>query len=380
MKRKFPAEALDAVIAEYNRLLRRGTSYLKLLREGFTLQGTAVKLLQFKPDLNLDNENRALYEANRFAVVRQMHYSLAPSDRNNELDLCILVNGFPLMTFELKNEATGQNIANGMHQYCADRDQSNAFLRTCLVHFAMDNNRVMMTTKLRGDETFFLPFNKETENPLVENDYATCYMWKDILQADSLLNIIQHFIKQFRLRPAAPWVTVFPRYHQLRCVRNIIADLREKGVGTNYLVQHSAGSGKTNSMAWLAHQLCNLQNADNTAMFDSVIMVTDRIVLDRNVADTIKSFETVPGTVKDIRHGGKNLAKALEERPDLKYSADVAPDNIAELKEKFGARVFATPKKMGAQTAEANINAGLAAARQIVSFFQDGCTKFQLNK
>lgn len=307
------ADALDAAISEYNRQLRRGGSFLKLLREGFTLQGVGIKLLQFKPDMNLNDDNQRLYEANRFAVVRQMHYSTASADRANELDLCILVNGFPLMTFELKNEGTGQNVANGMHQYCVDRDKTNKMLRTCLVHFAMDTNRVMMTTKLNGEETYFLPFNKETENPIVEGDYATCYMWKEILQADSLLNIIQHFIKQYHDKPAAPWKTIFPRYHQLRCVRNIINDLKEKGVGINYLVQHSAGSGKTNSMAWLAHQLANLQNADNTPVFDSVIMVTDRIVLDRNIADAIKAFETVGGTVKDIRHGSKNLAKALEE-------------------------------------------------------------------
>lgn len=307
------ADALDAAIKEYNRQLRRGGSFLKLLREGFTLQGISIKLLQFKPDMNLDDDNRRLYEANRFAVVRQMHYSTADADKANELDLTILVNGFPLMTFELKNEGTGQNIANGMHQYCTNRDKTNPMLRTCLVHFAMDTNRVMMTTKLNGDETYFLPFNKGTENPAVEGDYATCYMWKEILQADSLLNIIQHFIKQYRDKPASPWKTIFPRYHQLRCVRNIISDIREKGVGTHYLVQHSAGSGKTNSMAWLAHQLANLQNRDNTPVFDSVIMVTDRIVLDRNIADAIKAFETVSGTVKDIRHGSKNLARALEE-------------------------------------------------------------------
>jgi len=306
-------DALDATIAEYNRQLRRGTSYLKLLREGFTLQGATVKLLQFKPDMNLNDDNQRLYEANRFAVVRQMHYSVASADKQKELDLCILVNGFPLMTFELKNEGTGQNVANGMHQYCYDRDKTNKMLNTCLVHFAMDTNRVMMTTKLAGEETYFLPFNKETENPIVEGDYATCYMWKEILQADSLLNILQHFIKQFHSKPGTPYKTIFPRYHQLRCVRNIIGDVKVNGVGTNYLVQHSAGSGKTNSMAWLAHQLANLQNPDNTPVFDSVIMVTDRIVLDRNIADAIKAFETVPGTVKDIRHGSKNLARALEE-------------------------------------------------------------------
>ena len=146
---------------------------------------------------------------------------------------------------------------------------------------------MMMTTQLAGDNTRFLPFNKETVNPQVEGDYPTCYMWKEVLQADSLLNLIQHFIKRITPKKGEPFY-IFPRYHQLRCVRNIISDVREKGVGQTYLVQHSAGSGKTKSMSWLAFQLANLQNVDNTPVFDSVIMITDRIVLDRNIADEIK--------------------------------------------------------------------------------------------
>jgi len=170
----------------------------------------------------------------------------------------------------------------------------------------------MMTTQLAGDNTRFLPFNKETVNPQVEGDYPTCYMWKEVLQADSLLNLIQHFIKHITPKKGEPFY-IFPRYHQLRCVRNIISDVREKGVGQTYLVQHSAGSGKTKSMSWLAFQLANLQNVDNTPVFDSVIMITDRIVLDRNIADEIKGMEEVAGTVKDIRKGSRNLAKALAE-------------------------------------------------------------------
>ncbi|MCH3992844.1 MAG: DEAD/DEAH box helicase family protein [Prevotella sp.] len=304
-------EGVNEVIAVVNHKIDRGESYLKLLREGVVLRGVSFKLLQFKPDMHLEDETQRLYEQNRFAIVRQMKYSTTGPDKDHELDLCILINGWPLMTFELKNEATGQTVQNAMRQYEYDRDARNRMLKTCLVHFAMDNNTVMMTTRLEGEATRFLPFNKDTKNPVVKDDYATCYMWKEILQADSLLNIIQHFIKQFPTRKGQ--VTIFPRFHQLRVVRRIIRQVKEEGVGRNFLIQHSAGSGKTNSMAWLAHQLANLQNPDNTPVFDSVIMVTDRIVLDKNVADAIKKFETVPGTVNDIRHGSKKLALALED-------------------------------------------------------------------
>jgi type I restriction enzyme R subunit len=304
-------EGVNEVIAVVNHKIDRGESYLKLLREGVVFSGVSFKLLQFKPDMHLEDETQRLYEQNRFAIVRQMKYSTTGPDKDHELDLCILINGWPLMTFELKNEATGQTVQNAMRQYEYDRDARNRMLKTCLVHFAMDNNTVMMTTRLEGEATRFLPFNKDTKNPVVKDDYATCYMWKEILKADSLLNIIQHFIKQFPTRKGQ--VTIFPRFHQLRVVRRIIRQVKEEGVGRNFLIQHSAGSGKTNSMAWLAHQLANLQNPDNTPVFDSVIMVTDRIVLDKNVADAIKKFETVPGTVNDIRHGSKKLASALED-------------------------------------------------------------------
>lgn len=305
-------DALNIVIETINTKINRGESLLSLLKNGFMLQGRRIRLAAFKPEMTLDDDADHLYQKNIFSVVRQMKYSTLGFDKENELDLCILLNGLPIITLELKNEATGQTVVNAMHQYQTNRHPQNRMLRTCLVHFAMDNNRVMMTTKLASNNTQFLPFNKETVNPQVEGDYPTCYMWKEVLQADSLLNLIQHFIKRITPKKGEPFY-IFPRYHQLRCVRNIISDVREKGVGQTYLVQHSAGSGKTKSMSWLAFQLANLQNADNTPVFDSVIMITDRIVLDRNIADEIKGMEEVAGTVKDIRKGSRNLAKALAE-------------------------------------------------------------------
>lgn len=309
----FPGREVQAVIDEYNKLLNRGESMLKLLTKGLTLKGVQVKFVQFKPAIVGENDKFfALYRQNRFAVVRQMRYSNEAFDRGNELDLCILVNGLPIITCELKNEATGQNYNHGVKQYKENRNPHNRMLRACLVHFVMDNNYAFMTTQLAGDATRFLPFNKDSQNPIVDGDYATCYMWREILQADSLLDIIQNFIKRYTDEKGRT-VTIFPRYHQLRAVRLMRRLVREEGPGHNYLIQHSAGSGKTKSMAWLAHQLANMTREDNTPIFDSIIMVTDRIVLNRNMAEDVVNFETVAGTVKDIRSRSKKLADALNE-------------------------------------------------------------------
>ena len=175
-----PKDALNIVIETINTKINRGESLLSLLKNGFMLQGRRIRLAAFKPKMTLDDDDADhLYKKNIFSVVRQMKYSTQGFDKDNELD-------------------------------------------TCLVHFAMDNNRVMMTTQLAGDNTRFLPFNKETVNPQVEGDYPTCYMWKEVLQADSLLNLIQHFIKHITPKKGEPFY-IFPRYHQLRCVRNIIS-------------------------------------------------------------------------------------------------------------------------------------------------------------
>lgn len=313
LTKRFGNEAMDKVIKEYNHLLDRGQGVLKLLREGFTLQGIKIKLLQFKPDQQKNTPFIALYEQNRFSIVRQMRYSTATADRGNELDLVILINGIPIITCELKNEFTGQNIIHGMEQYRTNRDMNNRFLRNCLVHFVIDNNRVMMTTRLANEQTNFLPFNIDTQNPIVAGDYATSYMWREILQADSLLNLLQDFVKQYIPRNDLQkrQVTIFPRYHQLRSVRRLLGAVKEEGVGHNYLIQHSAGSGKSKSIAWLAHQLSDVFDSEDKPIFDSIIVVTDRIILDKAISDEIHDFETVAGVVKSVQRGSQNLADAL---------------------------------------------------------------------
>lgn len=308
----FPGRETDAVIAEYNNRINRGDSILRLLHNGLTIKGAKIRFVQFKPELDgPGTANYELYKENCFSVVRQMRYSDSGNDRGNELDLVILINGLPIITFELKNEGTGQCYGDGIYQYRYERNPENRMLRNCLVHFVMDNNVVFMTTKLNGADTRFLPFNQDSVNPPIEGEYPVAYMWQDILQADSLLDILQNFIKRYQ--EGDKYVTIFPRFHQLRAVRKLRRLVREEGPGHNYLIEHSAGSGKTKSMAWLAHQLVNMTNPDHTPIFDSVIMVTDRIVLNRNMAEDVVNFESVAGTVKDIRRGSKNLAKALDE-------------------------------------------------------------------
>lgn len=310
--------AFEAVVKEYNNKIEKGFKLSHLLLKGLNIQGIKIKLVQFKPQYNDDeSEFKQLYLQNRFSVVRQFRYSNLPPDNKNEIDLAILVNGLPIITAELKNEQTDQTYVNAIHQYSNDRNPQNRLLKMMLVHFAVDNNYVFMTTMLRGEKTRFLPFNRDSKNPVVDGDYPTCYMWKEIWQADSLLNILQHFIKQYKETDKKTGkekeVTIFPRYHQLRAVRNLCTWAREHGAGENYLIEHSAGSGKTKSMAWLAHQLANMTDKDLHPIFDSIVMVTDRIVLNANMAEDVNNFETEAGTVKDIRRGSKKLAEAIND-------------------------------------------------------------------
>ena len=319
LTKHFSGQEVATVIREYNKRIDRGESILTIMRKGFTISGAKVKFCQFKPVLEGEGtDNYRLYRANRFSVVRQMRYSLG-KDSGNELDLCILLNGIPLFTFELKNEGSDQNYTHGILQYKRHRDPHNRMLRNCLVHFVMDNQYAFMTTFLNGEETTFLPFNQETVNPPIEGEYPTAYMWRRVLQADSILDLLENFIKRYdeyyedkdTKEQKKRTVVIFPRFHQLRAVRKLRGLIREEGPGHNYLIQHSAGSGKTKTMAWLAHQLANMANPDGTAIFDSIIMVTDRIVLNRNMAEDVVNFEVTAGTVKDIRKGSKKLADAL---------------------------------------------------------------------
>ena len=308
LEKQFPEDTITAVAKEFAKL-RDKRGILNLIREGFVLQGATIKLIAFKPASNLNPDHLKKYQANQFSVIRQVHYSSKYPDKS--LDLVIAINGIPIITLELKNEFTGQNITHAVEQYSKRRDSKDPFLKNCLVHFAVDNNTVLMTTKLENGNTTFLPFNRDTKNPIIPDKFASSYLWEEVLQADSLLEMLNNYIFYEEDEKTKEISTIFPRYHQRDCVRQLLVDVKQNGTGHNYLIQHSAGSGKSKTIAWLAHQLANLFGDDQEPIFDSIIVITDRIVLDTQLQKQIKQFEKINGTVKNIKKGSKELIQAL---------------------------------------------------------------------
>lgn len=303
----------------YKEMDLRGS--LDVLRNGFTDYGVRFQMAYFQPASGLNPDAVALYNLNSLKVYRQIYYS---KDNKNSVDVLLSLNGIPVATLELKNQFTGQNVNNALKQYSTTRDNREilfAFKKRALVHFAVDQDEVFMTTRLDGSKTYWLPFNKGYNkgkgNPPNEDGYRTAYFWEDILAKDSWLEIIQRFVHLQTEEIISEGRTyrkerlIFPRYHQLDAVREISNKVLEAGVGKNYLIQHSAGSGKSNSIAWLAYRLSSLHNQHNDRMFDSVIVVTDRRVLDNQLQNTIYQFEHKTGVVQKIDKDSNQLASAL---------------------------------------------------------------------
>lgn len=295
---------------------------LDVLRNGFTDYGVKFRMAYFKPETGMNPETIALYNQNRLKVYRQVYYS---RKNKNSVDLLLAVNGLPVATMELKNQFTGQTTKNARRQYATTRDNREllfVFKKRALVHFAVDPDEVYMTTKLDGKKTYWLPFNRGYNNgkgnPPNQDGYKTSYLWEEILAKDSWLEILQRFIHlqvdeiEFEGRTIKKVKLIFPRFHQLDAVRKITFDAREAGAGKNYLVQHSAGSGKSNSIAWLSYRLASLHNDADQRIFDSVIIVTDRKVLDQQLQNTIYQFEHKTGVVQKIDKNSSQLAAALD--------------------------------------------------------------------
>ena len=308
---------------------------LKTLRSGFKVVGAGgatFKMAQFKPAFSLSPELMQRYEKNRLRVMRQVHYSASNS---NSIDLVLFLNGIPVATVELKTDFT-QSVEDAKLQYRKDRQPKDpvthkeepllTFKRGALVHFAVSTDEVWMTTKLEGDSTYFLPFNKGNEggkgNPVNPDGYSTSYFWDEIFQPDSWLKILGSFVQlATKTTKSASGVKkttesiIFPRYHQLDAVNKFIAAAKAEGAGHAYLFQHSAGSGKSNTIGWCAHQLSTLHDDKDNKVFDSVIVITDRNVLDAQLKDTISQFDAQPGVVQAIsgNEGAKSgeLSKAL---------------------------------------------------------------------
>jgi type I restriction enzyme R subunit len=289
-----------------------------VLRHGFG-HGSVPHISFFYPVPTPGNTMaRALHQANRWVVARQVHYS--PTDRGRSLDLVAFVNGIPLATFELKNYITKQTVADAVAQYQVDRNPKELLFQPgrCLAHFAVDDKRVKFCAELAGPKSWFLPFDKGYHdgagNPPNSSGMMTEYLWRQILAPASLADIIENYAQltttKDRKTGKKSQQAIFPRYHQIDVVRRLLADVSRNGVGRRYLVQHSAGSGKSNSIAWLAHQLIELQY-DGTNAADSVLVVTDRRVLDGQIRDTIKSFTQVGSTVAHADHSS-DLKSAIE--------------------------------------------------------------------
>ena len=317
---KAAAMLLDSLVKE---LAAKGS--LAILREGFKCVGKTVRLAYFAPNTGLDPSATERFGDNRLTVVRQVKTKSGAIP-----DLVLAVNGLPVATLELKNpmSATRWNVENAKYQYRFERDPKEllfAFKQRCLVHFAVDTELVFMTTKLEGKETFFLPFNLGQNhgagNPAADGDVRTGYLWHSVLTRDSLMDILARFmhldvevktvVTEKGIKRHRKESMIFPRYHQLDAVRALTGHAQKNGAGHNYLIQHSAGSGKSNSIAWLAHRLSSLHDVNNEKIFHSVVVITDRRVLDQQLQNTIFQFEHKLGVVQKIDEDTQQLVKAL---------------------------------------------------------------------
>jgi type I restriction enzyme R subunit len=291
---------------------------IDILRNGIKIYPASLVLFYMTPS-EKNVAAKALFDKNIFSVTRQLAYS-----RDNTklaLDLCIFINGLPIITCELKNQLTKQDVEDAVHQYKTDRDPKELLFqfKRCMAHFALDDARIKFCTKLDGKKSWFLPFDKGYNdgagNPPNLDGIMTDYFWKAILTRTELANIVENYAQV--IEKVAPdserksYVQVFPRYHQLAVVKSLLADVKSNGIGQRYLIQHSAGSGKSNSIAWLAHQLVGLEK-DGQNIVDSVVVVTDRVNLDKQIRDTIRQFMQVSNTVAWAEHSG-DLRKAIAE-------------------------------------------------------------------
>ena len=292
---------------------------LVVLRHGIRDQNVDIRLAYFRPAHGLTAELVRRYEANRLTVTRQLPFDPRSTET---VDLALFVNGIPVATAELKNPLTGQNIEHAIAQYRQDRDPANVTLsRRALVHFAVDPERVAMTTRLAGGATRFMPFNLGHNlgagNPPNPVGHKTSYLWERVWTQDAWLDLLGRFIHVERPEKGsatfrrANETVIFPRYHQWDAVLRLEADARTRGAGEHYLVEHSAGSGKSNTIAWTAHRLSTLHDAHDVKVFDKVVVITDRVVLDRQLQDTVYQFEHVRGVVEKIDQDSHQLARAL---------------------------------------------------------------------
>lgn len=317
---KSPSERLKFFTRLSQEITKRGVT--DVLRKGYKFNGSTFDLYYPLPSA-LNPSTKIAYNHNIFGVIRQVMYSKV---NNNEIDFVVFINGLPLATFELKNRFTNQTYEHAIAQYCTDRDPKELIFqkKRCAVHFAVDDTQVWMCTTLEGKYSWFLPFNRGNNggagNPVVEGDIMTSYLWKDIFTKDTLSNIIENFaqviVTEDNKTHKKNEKVVWPRYHQLDAVRSLLHVTKMSPIGRRFLIQHSAGSGKSNSITWLAYQLVTLLQPDQQPFFDSIIVVTDRVNLDRQIRDNINAFKRLSNLVgwadnsaslRELLTGGKKI-------------------------------------------------------------------------
>ncbi|MFO7862666.1 MAG: DEAD/DEAH box helicase family protein, partial [Salinivirgaceae bacterium] len=369
----------------YDRMVKK-YGVLRILKKGLEVEDAFFTLLYPMPLESSSQTAKDNFASNEFSVTRQVQYNL--ENLREEIDMVVFVNGLPLATLELKNHWTGQNAkVHGVRQYKKDRDIRQPLLNfgRCLVHFAVDTDEVFMCTKLNGDNSFFLPFNKGHNNgkgnPPNPFGHKTSYLWEEVFTRESLANIIQHFVR-FDGKPndaLSKRTLFFPRYHQMDVVRKILADASAKGVGQTYLIQHSAGSGKSNSITWAAYQLIETYpenintrgaKAIDRPLFDSVIVVTDRRLLDKQLRENIKEFSEVKNIIAPA-YSSRELQTSLEEGKKIIITTiqkfPFIVDGIADLSDKTFAVIIDEAHSSQSGTAAGKMNQAMGKDGRTVS-------------
>lgn len=380
-----------------NFVVSKKGSLLSVLKHGVDINNKHLTLLYGKPATSFNPELSELYDKNIFSVMEEVY----PDEANKErVDLVIFINGFAVISFELKSNSQGQNYEDAIRQYRTKRNPKDRLFRFkagCLVNFAMDTEEVYMTTQLDKEKTFFLPFNmgkgegvnSGAGNPIFEDKYSVSYMWEDILTKDTLIELITKFIfieskeikDQVTSRTKTREKIIFPRYHQLDVIRKILADLKVNKTSQNYLIQHSAGSGKTNSIAWLAHRLASLHDEDDQIIFDNVIIMTDRVVVDRQLQKAIMGIEHKAGLIRvmDDKCTSADLKSALESNTKIvvttiqkfPYVVDLLKDDENQSKVALKDKKFAVIiDEAHSSTAGKNMMAVTSALSSTDSFYE----------
>lgn len=329
LQRIYKSDLEEVIVGLINtEATKKGGGLLDVLKHGIEVSGETLRFMFTKPATNFNQQLTEKYQKNIFSVMEEVW----ASDRER-VDLVIFLNGLAIMSFELKCNAAGQSVEDAIYQFRTERNPKTRlflFKAGVLVNFAMDLNEVYMTTKLTGKDSFFLPFNMGRGtgvnagkgNPVFPDKYSVSYMWEDILKKDTILDLIGKFVfvqkkektDELTGKSKVSESLIFSRYHQLDLIRKLLIDVKNNHSSQNYLIEHSAGSGKTNSIAWLAHRLTSLHDDNNQIIFDNIVIVTDRIVVDRQLQQAVTGLEHKAGLIRvmDDKCNSQDLAKALE--------------------------------------------------------------------